>query len=640
MADTNKSIVYNVEINDKGKVRVEGLTQGFVKMDNAVKKLNLDLEKTAVATSKATAAQGNMIATSGLAGATLTEVGRTISDFNYGIRGVANNLSQLSTLFITLVTKAGGFKKALVVLRAQLAGPLGIILAFQAVIMLLERFSLNSEKASKGVDKFTGSISKNLAELNNYLAIIENINLTQSQLNDLLDGAAASDKKLFDFLEKNNFSQEKRNEITKEYLSLSRLIRTVEGDLQKTRDEIRDKGGVYTAEDIRLLEEKIKREEDAAKLISGMARTDADTRVFNLKTQLEQAKINADEITALSLRESNLFTILANYTKNQSDLIGKGSKDAREKLKALELDFSKTFYIDDEDGFVKMLDSYKEFLEISTERMEEGASPVSGILKRIGDDFKDSEKLLNDSLKAGLAFIKEQAKDVSKLFGETQKSLGYVNSVVMSYHDARMTALARERDYVLNSGKLTGDAQKKAIKDIEQRELQAQKRKIKAERDMFTIKQSLLIAEEIMKFKFEIAERKRILGDKVSEITAEGITQVGKANMSAGAFAAQGGPIGLATFAVTIGGLIASILAARKKAKAALSSLGAPSTGGGGGAGVEAPDFNVVGASPESQLAQTVADSQAKPLKAFVVGREITNQQELDRNTVSNSSLG
>jgi len=640
MADINKSIVYNVEINDKGKVRVEGLTQGFVKMDNAVKKLNLDLEKTAVATSKATAAQGNMIATSGLAGATLTEVGRTISDFNYGIRGVANNLSQLSTLFITLVTKAGGFKKALVVLRAQLAGPLGIILAFQAVIMLLERFSLNSEKASKGVDKFTGSISKNLAELNNYLAIIENINLTQSQLNDLLDGAAASDKKLFDFLEKNNFSQEKRNEITKEYLSLSRLIRTVEGDLQKTRDEIRDKGGVYTAEDIRLLEEKIKREEDAAKLISGMARTDADTRVFNLKTQLEQAKINADEITALSLRESNLFTILANYTKNQSDLIGKGSKDAREKLKALELDFSKTFYIDDEDGFVKMLDSYKEFLEISTERMEEGASPVSGILKRIGDDFKDSEKLLNDSLKAGLAFIKEQAKDVSKLFGETQKSLGYVNSVVMSYHDARMTALARERDYVLNSGKLTGDAQKKAIKDIEQRELQAQKRKIKAERDMFTIKQSLLIAEEIMKFKFEIAERKRILGDKVSEITAEGITQVGKANMSAGAFAAQGGPIGLATFAVTIGGLIASILAARKKAKAALSSLGAPSTGGGGGAGVEAPDFNVVGASPESQLAQTVADSQAKPLKAFVVGREITNQQELDRNTVSNSSLG
>ena len=635
MADNNKKIVYTINIESKsGEINVKNLTKQIKGLDAEINKVRVSTKEYAKAT------QGNMIATSGLAGATLTELGRTISDLNYGIRGIANNLSQLSSLFITLVTKAGGFKKALVVLRAQLAGPLGIILAFQTVIMLLERYSLNSEKASKGVDKFTGSISKNLPELNNYLAIIESINLTQSQLNDLLDGAAASDKNLFDFLEKNNFSQEKRNEITKEYLSLSRLIRTVEGDLQKTRDEIRDKGGVYTAEDIRLLEEKIKREEDAAKLISGMARTDADTRVFNLKTQLEQAKINADEITALSLRESNLFTILANYTKYQSDLIGKGAKDAREKLKALELDFSKTFYIDDEDGFVKMLDSYKEFLEISTERMEEGASAVSGILKRIGDDFKDSEKLLNDSLKAGLAFIKEQAIDVSKLFGEIQKSLGYVNSVVMSYHDARMTALARERDYVLNSGKLTGDAQKKAIKDIEQRELQAQKRKIKAERDMFTIKQSLLIAEEIMKFKFEIAERKRILGDKVSEITAEGITQVGKANMSAGAFAAQGGPIGLATFAVTIGGLIASILAARKKAKAALSSLGAPSAGGGGGAGVEAPDFNIVGASPESQLAQSVSAQQQKPLRAFVVHKDIKNANELERNIQNTSALG
>ena len=40
-----------------------------------------------------------MIATSGLAGATLTEVGRTISDFNYGIRGVAK---QLVSIIITL----------------------------------------------------------------------------------------------------------------------------------------------------------------------------------------------------------------------------------------------------------------------------------------------------------------------------------------------------------------------------------------------------------------------------------------------------------------------------------------------------------------------------------------------------------
>ena len=61
---------------------------------------------------------------SGLAGATLVELGRTISDMPYGIRGVANNLSQLSTLFVTLISTSGGFKDALTVLKQTLGkGP-------------------------------------------------------------------------------------------------------------------------------------------------------------------------------------------------------------------------------------------------------------------------------------------------------------------------------------------------------------------------------------------------------------------------------------------------------------------------------------------------------------------------------------
>ena len=62
--------------------------------------------------------------------------------------------------------------------------------------------------------------------------------------------------------------------------------------------------------------------------------------------------------------------------------------------------------------------------------------------------------------------------------------------------------------------------------------------------------------------------------------------------------------------------------------------------GGGQGANVQAPDFNVVGASPESQLAQSVSAQQMKPIKAFVVGKEITNQQEFDRNIITTSALG
>ena len=61
---------------------------------------------------------------------------------------------------------------------------------------------------------------------------------------------------------------------------------------------------------------------------------------------------------------------------------------------------------------------------------------------------------------------------------------------------------------------------------------------------------------------------------------------------------------------------------------------------GTGGTVIEAPDFNVVGASQTSQLAETVAEQQARPVKAFVVGKDISTQQELDRNITNTASFG
>jgi len=60
----------------------------------------------------------------------------------------------------------------------------------------------------------------------------------------------------------------------------------------------------------------------------------------------------------------------------------------------------------------------------------------------------------------------------------------------------------------------------------------------------------------------------------------------------------------------------------------------------GGGTTIQAPAFNVVGASQTSQLAETVAGQQAKPVKAFVVGKDISTQQELDRNITNTASFG
>jgi hypothetical protein len=66
----------------------------------------------------------------------------------------------------------------------------------------------------------------------------------------------------------------------------------------------------------------------------------------------------------------------------------------------------------------------------------------------------------------------------------------------------------------------------------------------------------------------------------------------------------------------------------------------APSASTGGAAQIQAPDFNVVGATAQSQLAETIAGAEARPTRAYVVGKDITTQQELDRNITNTASFG
>jgi len=52
------------------------------------------------------------------------------------------------------------------------------------------------------------------------------------------------------------------------------------------------------------------------------------------------------------------------------------------------------------------------------------------------------------------------------------------------------------------------------------------------------------------------------------------------------------------------------------------------------------PAFNVVGATAESQLAQTIAGAQQKPVRAYVVSTDISSQQALDRKTANQAAIG
>lgn len=92
---------------------------------------------------------------------------------------------------------------------------------------------------------------------------------------------------------------------------------------------------------------------------------------------------------------------------------------------------------------------------------------------------------------------------------------------------------------------------------------------------------------------------------------------------------------------------VATIIATGLKTVKAISSVKVGARGGGGGSApsmgglsttVQQPQFNVAGDAGVNQIASTLANQ--KPIKAYVVGKEVSTQQSLDRNIVKNATLG
>lgn len=73
------------------------------------------------------------------------------------------------------------------------------------------------------------------------------------------------------------------------------------------------------------------------------------------------------------------------------------------------------------------------------------------------------------------------------------------------------------------------------------------------------------------------------------------------------------------------------------------SGKSVPSSGGGGrgggGGGQSAPSFNVVGANPVNQLADTL-NQQQEPIEAYVVAGNVSSAQEANRNIVETATIG
>jgi hypothetical protein len=178
---TSKDVIksFTIKVNtENGKVKVEGLTKSFIDARKASEQLNGELRKM----SGKKGGLGAFDKASGSAAASVTEMGRVISDMPYGIRGVANNLSQLASQLANSYRNAGSFKNVMADLRMALVGPLGVLLAIQTVISLLDAFGGSLFSASKKVDDFREAAAQGGSDLRLLLNQVERGNISNEDL--------------------------------------------------------------------------------------------------------------------------------------------------------------------------------------------------------------------------------------------------------------------------------------------------------------------------------------------------------------------------------------------------------------------------------------------------------------------------
>jgi hypothetical protein len=548
----------------------------------------------------------DQISNAGLAGATLTELGRTVSDLPYGIRGVANNLSQLSTLFITLITKTDGFTNSLKLLWSQLRGPLGVILAFQAVISLLDFFSQKSDKAKDSTDDLTQSMSEELIVLRDLNdAITDNI-IKREQAVDIAKGLLKTDKELKKIIDDTTLSEEQRADAVADLLQRRQEQFELEDRVSKLRKKI--------AEDRAKIEKiGLDIEEKKQNLLKvGIAQYGTRAALESELNELGNQQIELTETQEKTIRElGQAYIELSAYIDD--------TNKKREKEEAIDLSLLT-------DG--KDLKLYKEMVIGITEDQlmavaalaEQGKIGADAFAKFV-KAFLEEQKRLAEEAEAEAERAALRAKSYQMMYETFKQASETFFDAEVSREERRTTIANNQLRERLKNEKLSVSERESINKQIENNEEALQKKRDKIAERQFKIQKAMNIASALVETyrSAQLAYASQLVpGDPSTLLRAQ---------------IARG-------IAIALGLANVAAIARQQFVPSAIGGAGGAGDSAGAGGGMQAPDFNIVGASAQSQLAETVATAESQPVRAYVVGKDVSTQQELDRNITNTASFG
>lgn len=411
MADNRIRFIF--EINDAGKAKVKGLTKDFVSLDNAINKVNVDLKRQAAEMNKTGKSTNNMVDKTGLAGATLVELSRTISDSNYGFTAMANNISQLSTLFITLIASTGGLGNGLRELKKAFMGPLGLIVIFNIAVAAFERLAMKAKSTKKELDNLKGGLGDVSGDLETFVKLIDRGDLSSRDLDESLIALKKTYPELnIEIGENGRLTKESRIQIEEKIKKVRELAKAqaIQKELQKTFSD-RVKLELKQEEDIAELRKAVAegREKEFRQLLR-TTKTGLGIYSNSLKERIQAVKdANKEEFDLFDRRETSLLKKLEDTSGSIAGAFG-GKDDP--------------FVIANEIRAQSFKDLGKE-IEITTEEIERSD------VKRVRSSKESAVNILAASA--------ELTNGLSELFGQ-QTEAGKAFAVMTATFDTYVAA--------------------------------------------------------------------------------------------------------------------------------------------------------------------------------------------------------
>jgi len=595
----NLDVIISVKYDGKNAdIKINNTKASIEELNEAVTDMNTGLSQTG----QAMKATGD--ATGG-ATATVLELGRAISDANYGIRGYANNVSQLVSNFVFMTKSqdkatgaALGFAGAAKSVWRAIMGPLGIILAFQTAIAILESFAINNNKAEEsvedleeGIADLNETIKDEIKILNVYRDTLMDTNTTLEERVGIVKGLSALDKTLAKQLKEANGDRKKEEKILENIIAQKEI-------------------------ELKIADKKVLVEEALARL-----QEIKNNDLFN-----EEQKTNM-----LAFAQEDFNRVFSQYILLYKDLQElQDSDEEGDKGKAPVF----ADPISDVDTLLENYDRVKSLeFELQRRRLEsrqlyydEARIQASEANNRILEDEIAHRQRMAETEDEGSMERIEAEHEIAMMRMDLQDQEFEHEMLLL---DLRMQAQLEYIEFVSGLGQVftTLGKESEALAKVG-----------------LVLQKGAAIAGVVIE---NSAANQKILAASATEVgfykASAAATALASPQISAGfaklAGAAEvGAAKRIAKNNIGAGIAIANILATTLTSRTAPSAGGR--AGGGEGGGGRTFDFNLVGSTGTNQLAQAVGSQFQEPIQAYVVSSQITSQQELDLEISTGASLG